>query len=623
MRGWSLSVAAAAMWAGILIAGEFPDLGFGRSVLLLLAGLACLVALLALARQPLPGRSRSIGRWACTPAVVAAFLVSSFVLLGTGWAELRAARVRASPLAHLAGALVHVSGTVASDPQEQTLGWTCSLHVAVLEPGRAGWPRAISLHDELWLEGHGSPPHVGAGDRVEVTGSLGSLHGRFGASLSRRGYPATMFVDSVTGRGPPSNPVLRAANGLRKALASSLARVFPARDAGLVAGLALGDTSRLDSQVEEDFRATGLSHLTAVSGENLAMFLAPVLGLGMMLGLGRRGRFTLGLLAIGFFVLLTRAEPSVLRAAAMSGLSTLGIFLGRPRSPPAIMGGAILSLLAINPELVYGIGFQLSVAATAGMALLSGPISARLRFLPQGLGLAAGTTIGAQAGVTPLLLYHFGVVPTVSIPANLLAFPAVGPGMLLGLLAAAVGLVVRPLGLLTAMAARVPLGYLIGLASRLARSPLPSITSSGSQWPLLSAGIICVGALAWWLRAGHPMPRRALVVLMVVLPVFVWAGAVRAGPPSVLTVTFFDVGQGDAALLRSPRGAVVLVDGGPQLEQVATKLAALGVRRIDVMIATHPHADHVAGCPPCWPGSRSAWSSTRAAAAAPRTTRNS
>src|SRR5439155_15949430 len=131
---------------------------------------------------------------------------------------------------------------------------------------------------------------------------------------------------------------------------------------------------------EEQFRATGLSHLTAVSGENLAMFMAPVMGLTVLFGLGRRSRFLVGLLAIAFFAVLTQGEPSVLRAAAMTGLTLLGVFLGRPRSPTAIVGGAVLLLLARDPALVYAIGFQLSVAATVGMASLAAPLADRMRF---------------------------------------------------------------------------------------------------------------------------------------------------------------------------------------------------------------------------------------------------
>src|SRR5205823_834303 len=109
--------------------------------------------------------------------------------------------------------------------------------------------------------------------------------------------------------------------------------------------------------------------------------------------------------------------------------------------------------------------------------------------------------------------------------------------------------------------------------------------------------LVMVALAGWWLRGGRRLGRRGLLAGLVVLPLFLWAGAIRAGPPHALTVTFFDVGQGDAALIRSPRGATILIDGGPDAELVAIKLAALGIRRLDLIVATHPHADHVGGLP--------------------------
>ena len=257
----------------------------------------------------------------------------------------------------------------------------------------------------------------------------------------------------------------------------------------------------------------------------------------------------------------------------------------------------MLILLGVNPTLVYSIGFQLSVAATAGMAIMAGPLAQRLGFMPKALALAAGTTLGAQAGVTPLILYHFGAVPTVTLPANLLAFPAVGPGMVLGLVAAAVGIASAAVGRAIALPAEVPLRYLEGLADRLARSPLPSITSSGGSLLGLFLGIAGVAAAGWWLRSERRVPRRGKALVAGLLPVLLFWHALGAGSPAAFTVTFFDVGQGDSALIRSPAGASILIDGGPDAEQVAGKLAALGVRRIDLIVATHPHADHVAGLP--------------------------
>jgi competence protein ComEC len=197
----------------------------------------------------------------------------------------------------------------------------------------------------------------------------------------------------------------------------------------------------------------------------------------------------------------------------------------------------------------------------------------------------------------PLLLFYFRVFPLVSIPANLLAFPAVGPGMLLGLVAAGMAVLWQPLGMIVAALGRIPIGYIEWLSDHLARSPLPSVTSPGGQVTTLVIGAVVLALAGWWIRSGKAMPRRALVVGALVLPAFVLTSAIRAGVPPRLTIVFFNVGQGDSALVRSPGGATILIDGGPDPDLVAAKLAALGVRRVDLMVATHAHADHVVGLP--------------------------
>jgi competence protein ComEC len=325
------------------------------------------------------------------------------------------------------------------------------------------------------------------------------------------------------------------------------------------------------------------------------MVLAPIVALGAALRLSRWPRFVLCLGVVAFFVVLTGGEPSVMRAGVMAGLALIGVLLGRPRSTGSILAGAVAGLLVLDPALVWSVGFQLSVAATASMVALATPISDRLRFLPRPLALATGATLAAQLGVTPLLLYSFNEVPLSTLAANVLAFPAVPPALLIGLAAATTGIVFEPLGRLLSLVAQVPMRYLEAVADRLARAPMPWITGGGIASLVL--GIAATITLAWWLRSGRRLPRKAMLVGLALLPLVVWSTALSAGPPSSLTVRFFDVGQGDSALLTSPGGVSILVDGGPDPAQVARELVALGIKRLNLVIASHPHADHVVGIP--------------------------
>jgi competence protein ComEC len=359
----------------------------------------------------------------------------------------------------------------------------------------------------------------------------------------------------------------------------------------------LGDASHLDPVTTRDFETTGLGHLLVVSGENVAMVLAPVLAFAAALKLGAIWRFAMGIGVVVLFVVLAGAEPSVLRAGAMACLALLGIVLGKPRATGTILAAAVLVLLVLDPWLVHGIGFQLSVTATAGMVALATPIAERLgRIVPMSVAMAAGTTLAAQLGVTPLLLFHFHEVPGVTIAANLAAFPAVSPALLLGIAASVLGLVWLPLGQVAALVARLPMRYLEMVAATLAKAPVAWITSDGGPWVLLGGVSLFLGVAAW-LRTGWRPSRRLLTAALALLPLVVWEAAVSAGPPHTLTVRMLDIGQGDAILITSPAGASVLIDGGPDEELAARLLVSYGTKRLDAVVATHPHADHIEGLP--------------------------
>ena len=614
MSAWLLPVATAAWWAGLL-AGFGPARSWATWVpgLLGLASLAAAAIAAPAVRRHDPVAVAGLVPEALRPAgvvqgvtppmrrpggsivAVTALVLGGVSATGVCWALIAGQRLGSSPLAAMAPDRVEAEATLREDPRPGALGWHALADVRLV---RMADGSASSLRETIWLSGDEDPPSAVRGDLVRIDGALQVPDDpEFLDALHAKGVAVTLRASEVERVGGSPDPFVRSTQAVRETVGQSIEAIFPAREAGLLMGLALGDDSHLDPGVERDFKATGLTHLLVVSGGNVAMVLGPVLALVTMIGLPRPAQVAIGLGTVAFIVVLTGAEPSVMRAGAMSALTLIGLLLGRARSTAVVLAGAVLALLILQPVLVLSIGFQLSVLATAGMVAMAAPLGERFeRVMPRPVAAAAGTTLAAQLGVTPVLLFHFHDVPGVTLLANVLAAPTVAPSLLLGLLAAGMGIVSEPLGHLVGLAAQVPMRALELIANVAGRAPVAHITSRGGPL-VLAVGSALVAAFTVALRTGWRPSRRVVLVGALALPLLVWNSATSAGPPSSLTVRVFDVGQGDAALVTTPGGVTVLIDGGPDEEQVATELAALGVKRLDVVVASHPHADHFVGLP--------------------------
>lgn len=227
----------------------------------------------------------------------------------------------------------------------------------------------------------------------------------------------------------PGGPVARASNQVRASIERA-ASVLPEPDGALFRGLVIGDDRDQPPDMIQRFRASGLSHLTAVSGQNVAFVLAAC---GPLLVRFRPTvRWVLTVAVIAWFVALTRFEPSILRAGVMAGLSATAYVTGRERSPIRLLALAVLALSLVDPLLVWSVGFWLSVGATAGVCTVGPWLAHRFDALGP-LAMPLGITLGAQVGVVVPSVLVFGRLPLVSIPANLLAVPVAGLVMLYGL----------------------------------------------------------------------------------------------------------------------------------------------------------------------------------------------
>jgi competence protein ComEC len=278
---------------------------------------------------------------------------------------------------------------------------------------------------------------LAAGDQVRLRGYFRPLD-RFEARERWRHAVGAFSADDLVAFSPPASPLLRLANALRSRVLAGHRQV-PEPQRALLAGFLLGDTSDLPDVVVAEFRAAGLSHLVAVSGQNVAFVLALV---GPLVRRGPRGaRLVGGLAVLTVFAAMTRWEPSVLRASAMAACSMVALAAGRPTAGLRALALAVTGLLLVDPFLVHSVGFVLSCAASVGIAVLGPPIATRVPG-PRALADAVGVTVGAQLAVAPVLIAVFDGVPLVAVPANLLVAPFAGPLTVLGLVGGLTGGVV-------------------------------------------------------------------------------------------------------------------------------------------------------------------------------------
>ena len=436
---------------------------------------------------------------------------------------------------------------------------------------------------------------VELGSRVGLTGRLGpATSAREAAVLSGRGAPQVL-------REPPA--AFQAADQVRAAVRTGAAR-GPDDAAALVPALVTGDDQRLSEDLVEDFRAAGLTHLTAVSGTNLTLVLAFLLLVARWCRVSGRGLLVVGLLGVVGFVLLARPEPSVTRAAAMGTVALLGLGTGGRAAGVRALGVAVLVLLLLDPWLAVSAGFALSVLATAGILFVAPACrDALARWLPDPLAEAVAVPLAAQLACTPVVAAISGQVSLVAVAANLLAAPVVGPATVLGLLAGLVTLFLPVAGQLLGLPATWCAEVIVLVARGAAWLPGAAV-----DWPAHGAGIVALTLLsvaalvgAPWLlrrRAGALSAAVALVAVLVVpLPTPGW-------PPSGWVMVMCDVGQGDALVLAASAHQAVVVDAGPDPDLVDGCLRRLGVREVAAVVLTHFHADHVDGLPGVLAGRR-------------------
>ena len=472
-------------------------------------------------------------------------------------------------------------------------------------------------------------PPVVPSDRVEISGGIRAPPADdYGAYLARIGAAGTLRAESLKLL-PAHSSLAAALEGLRRAASVGLERAMPEPEAGLAAGVLIGLRDRVDRDLAADFTTAGASHVVAISGWNIAI-VASTLG-ALAGGLRRRRRAILTAVAIVLYVVFVGPSPSVVRAGVMAGVALLGRELGRPGTAAGALGWAVTALLLLDRAWVDDAGFRLSVLATAGILAWGSSLTARLAGaapsrLRRWLAEILGVSLAAQAATTPIVLLEFGRLSLVAPLVNLIVVPLVPPAMATGALALGIGVlagmglpgIVATLvglpawGLYAAMVATVRAGASLPLAS-IQLDPPWDVSCAGLSACLIVGGVRFGPAVLSRIRprkaahgpspsrrGGSDGPARGLRLTATALAgaVFALALAVAHRPDGVVRVVVLDVGQGDGILVEGGRGGRLVIDGGPDPGRL---LIALDERlppwdrRIDLLVLTHPHEDHVAG----------------------------
>lgn len=392
--------------------------------------------------------------------------------------------------------------------------------------------------------------------------------------------------------------IQRAAEDLREGLRRAAAKVLGPDAAGLLPGLVVGDTSGLNPSTQREFELAGLTHLTAVSGANLAIVCGAVLLLFHLIGVGPILSATGAFLALVGFVVLAGPEPSVLRAAVMGGITLAALVLGRQRSAMPALAAAVIGLLLLIPDFAVAPGFALSVAATAGLVLLVPSWTAALHGhgVPVGIAEAVVVPAAAQLVTAPLIASLSGEVSLVAVLANLLVAPVIAPATVLGVLATILAPVSAGIAEAAVWLAGFEIEWVLAVAHYTAAIPGATFDwPSGSVGGLMlaAAGLIVLAVLRTRLK--RTLAVLVLIAGIVLVPVRTFAPSWPAKGWSMIAC---DVGQGDALVLATGTpGEAVVVDTGPDPLLTAECLRRLGIRHIPLIVLTHFHADHVSGLP--------------------------
>ena len=488
-------------------------------------------------------------------------------------------------------------------------------------PGRPpfeGSPRGpVRIRLTVPASGDGETPVLGAGATVRLTALVRRPRpfanpGAFDYEtyLRARGFHLIGWVKSrllIERLDEKTNPFLSLIPGIRDGIVSSVKDACgPDRErtAAFLAALLVGERTNLPDEFEEVLRRAGVYHIIALSGLNVGIVaMVAALILRPILRNGAARRLVTALVVIAYWA-VAKESGSINRATLMAVLYLAGGAAGRPVSAVGTISVAGFLLLLENPAWLQDAGFQMTFGATLGILLLA-PAIEPPRTAPRALRAATRSVTGsirvsgaALLGTALISARHFQSMTPAALVTNLIAVPTAGLLLVLGLAIALVYPLCPPLGGALASLSDLLVEVLYRSSLFLAPDPLYIHIVPPPRVVVVWGGAALIVA-----AMGGKTGRRLMVVLLVATLALTAMRGRNPQPTGRLEIMALDVGQGDSILVRCPGGATILVDAGGftgsrfdvGARVVAPALRTLGVLRLDVLVVTHAHRDHIGG----------------------------
>jgi len=526
------------------------------------------------------------------------------------------------------GQEVEIKGTVSANPEikdksthirlsvSQTNGEEVSGEVLLFVPR---YP-LYDYGDVLRVEG-----------KLETPAQLGDFD--YKGYLESRGIYSTMLYPDIevleTGKGfPPLGWVYE----LKNSLSRSIAQTMPEPAASLAQGVVLGIRYNIPQSIKDDFARTGTAHLLAISGLHLSILAGILLSLGIRLfGKKRYIYIWLALGVIWLYALITGLNPPVVRGAIMASLFLSAELLGRQRTAITSLAFAAAIMVAIDPHILRDAAFQLSFLGMAGLIFIAPPLMSLGRKLvaatigEEGAGSSIAiivtdsfsVTLAAIIAVWPVVAHYFGIVSLVGPLATFLTLPALPALIVLGAVGGIIGLAFLPIAQGIGWLAWLFASYMLLVVRGLASLDISAVEADWVNPALIISYYAVLAVVIWlvssrrllpkvgdWLKDGASrsaslvarLPLRWVVPPLLILAILTTAAAATM-PDDKLRVSFLDVGQGEAILIQKG-SQQVLVDGGPSPQLLSLELGEkmpFWDRTIELVVLSHPHADHITG----------------------------